>query len=765
MLSLRCFAPVVAVGFLVVRSHAHAQSQPAAQVAVDRVTALLSRMTLEEKAGQLAMWPGGTKPTGPLAAAGSEADIRLGRVGAFLGVWGAETTRRLQRIAVEQSRMKLPLLFTADVIHGFRTIFPVPLAETASWDVDLAQRCARAAAVEASAYGIHWDYAPMVDIARDARWGRVVEGAGEDPYLGSAFAVARVRGFQTAAPADATALLATAKHFVAYGAAEGGRDYNTVDLSERSLRETYLPPFRAAVEAGVASIMPAFNEIAGTPMHANRALLRDVLRGQWGFKGLVVSDYTGIKELMVHGVSATAADAGVLGLSATVDVDMIGGIYWAELPGLVRSGKLPESLLNDAARRVLEAKAQLGLLDDPYRYSDPKREQTRILTPAARALAREAAGKAIVLLKNQAEFLPLRKNLGTLAVVGALADDARAVLGPWSGIGEPADAISILAGIRKAVSPSTRVVYARGAAPSGSDTRGFDEAERAARTADAAVLVVGETVEMSGEASSRTSLGLPGVQQALLERLQATGKPLVVVLMNGRPLALPWLAEHVPAILETWFLGVEAGNAVADVLFGAVNPSGKLPISFPRNVGQVPLYYDHKSTGRPPSETNHYSSKYMDVSWTPLYPFGHGLSYTTFAYDAPRLSATKLGPTDTLTVRVNVRNTGTRAGDEVVQLYLRDDVASFTRPVEALRGFARITLAAGASRELTFTLDQEDFALLDATWQRVVEPGTFTVFVGGSSAQVQSASFSITKAAQLSGPGSAIPRFMRDKRP
>jgi beta-glucosidase len=570
---------------------------------------------------------------------------------------------------------------------------------------------------------------------------------------------------QTAAPADATALLATAKHFVAYGAAEGGRDYNTVDLSERSLRETYFPPFRAAVEAGVASIMPAFNEIAGLPMHANRVLLRDMLRGQWGFKGLVVSDYTGIKELMVHGVSATAVDAGLLGLSATVDVDMISGIYWAELPGLVRSGKLPERLLNDAARRVLEAKAQLGLLDDPYRYSDPKREQTRILTPATRALAREAAGKAIVLLKNQAELLPLRKNLGTLAVVGALADDAREVLGPWSGIGEPADAISVLAGIRTAVSPSTRVVYARGAAPSGSDTRGFDEAERVARTADAVVLVVGETVEMSGEASSRTSLGLPGVQQALLERLQATGKPLVVVLMNGRPLALPWLAEHVPAILETWFLGVEAGNAVAAVLFGDVNPSGKLPSSFPRNVGQVPLYYNHKSTGRPPSETNHYSSKYMDVAWTPLYPFGHGLSYTTFAYDAPRLSATKLGPTDTLTVRVNVRNTGKRAGDEVVQLYLRDDVASFTRPVEALRGFARITLAAGASRELSFTLDQEDFALLDATWQRVVEPGTFTVFVGGSSAQLQSASFSITKAAQLPGPGPAIPRFMRDKRP
>jgi beta-glucosidase len=743
----------------------HAQAQPAPAATSDPVSALLARMTLEEKAGQLAQWSGGRYPTGPSAAAGSEQDIRRGRVGSFLGVWGAEATRRLQRIAVEESRLHVPILFSADVIHGFRTIFPVPLAEAASWDVELAQRCARAAAVEASAYGIHWDYAPMVDIARDARWGRIVEGAGEDPFLGSAFAVARVRGFQDAAPGDATALLATAKHFVAYGAAEGGRDYNTVDVSERSLREIYLPPFRAAVEAGVSAIMPAFNEIAGTPMHAHRALLRDLLRDQWGFSGVVVSDYTGIKELIAHGVSAVPREAGVLALQASIDVDMISGIYWAELPGLVRSGQVPESLLNDAARRVLEAKHKLGLFADPYRYSDPKREQARTLTPEARALAREAAGKSIVLLRNQGELLPLRKNLGTLAVVGALADDARAVLGSWSGIGEVKDAFSVLAGIRAAVAPSTRVVYARGAAPSGNDASGFEEAERAARSADAVVLVVGENPEMSGEASSRTSLGLPGAQQALLERLQATGKPLVVVLMNGRPLALPWMAEHVPAILETWYLGVEAGHAVADVLFGDVNPSGKLPNSFPRNVGQLPVYYDHKPTGRPPSEAERYSSKYLDVAWTPLYPFGYGLSYTSFAYDPLRLSATKLAPTDTLTVRVTVRNTGKRAGDEVVQLYLRDEVASVTRPVAALRGFARVSLAPGQAREVSFTLDQEDFALLDASWQRVVEPGSFTVFVGGSSAQVRAAQFSVTHAARLSGPGSAIPRFMRQKQP
>jgi beta-glucosidase len=754
-----------ALAALLLSAHVQAQAQTEPAAASDPVSALLARMTLEEKAGQLAQWSGGRNPTGPSAAAGSEQDIRRGRVGSFIGVWGAEATRRLQRIAVEESRLHVPILFSADVIHGFRTIFPVPLAEASSWDVDLAERCARAAAVEASAYGIHWNYAPMVDIARDARWGRIVEGAGEDPFLGSAFAVARVRGFQGAAPADATALLATAKHFVAYGAAEGGRDYNTVDVSERSLREIYLPPFRAAVEAGVSAIMPAFNELAGTPMHAHRALVRDLLRDQWGFSGVVVSDYTGIKELLAHGVSAVSADAGVLALQASVDVDMISGIYWAELPGLVRSGRVPESLLNDAARRVLEAKHKLGLLADPYRYSDPKREQARTLTPETRALAREAAGKSIVLLRNQAELLPLRKNLGTLAVVGALADDPRAVLGSWSAIGEAKDAISVLAGIRAAVAPSTRVVYARGASPSGSDASGFDEAERAARGADAVVLVVGETADMNGEASSRTSLGLPGAQQALLERLQATGKPLVVVLMNGRPLALPWMAEHVPAILETWYLGVEAGHAVADVLFGDVNPSGKLPNSFPRNVGQLPLYYNHKSTGRPPSEAVHYSSKYLDVAWTPLYPFGHGLSYTTFAYDPLRLSATKLAPADTLTVRVTVRNTGKRAGDEVVQLYLRDEVASVTRPVAALRGFARVSLAPGQAREVSFTLDQEDFALLDPAWQRVVEPGNFTVFVGGSSAQARAAQFSVSNGARLPGPGSAIPRFMREKQP
>lgn len=718
-------------------------------------------MTLEEKLGQLTQIGGGTQATGPKAATGTEDDIRRGHVGSFLGVWGAETTRRLQRIAVEETRLHVPLLFAADVIHGFRTIFPVPLAEASSWDVALAERSARAAALEATAHGLHWDYAPMVDIARDARWGRVVEGAGEDPFLGSAFAVARVRGLEGGSVADASRMIATAKHFVAYGAAEGGRDYNTVDISERTLREVYLPPFRAAVEAGAGSVMAAFNELAGVPMHANRRLLRDVLRDEWGFRGVLVSDYTGIKELMAHGVAATPLDAARLALSAGVDVDMISGFYLSELPALVQRDPRFSRMIDGAVRRVLEAKASLGLFDDPYRYSDVARETVRTATAESRALSREAARESLVLLENRGQILPLSKRLRTLAVVGALADDARSVLGNWAAVGRPEEAVSILAGIRAAVSPSTRVLYARGASAKSDDTSGFAEAERAARSADAVIAVVGETEDMSGEARSRAWLDLPGAQQALIDRLAAIHKPLVVILLNGRPLALSRLVAETPAVLEAWYPGSEAGNAVADVVFGDHDPSGKLPISFPRAVGQVPIYYAHKPTGRPPNEGEFYSSKYLDVAVTPLYVFGYGLSYTRFEYDNPRLSATHIAPDETLRVNVTVRNTGQRPGNEVVQLYLRDDVASFTRPVRALRGFARVFLSPGAARELTFTLDRDDFALLDADGKRVIEPGTFTVFVGGSSAAERSAQFEVTRGERLAGLGSAIPRFMR----
>jgi beta-glucosidase len=725
------------------------------------IDALLARMTIEEKAGQLSQLAGVNTKTGPGVPVTHEEDVAAGRAGSFLNVWGAETTRALQRIAVEKSRLHVPLLFAGDVIHGFRTLFPVPLAEAASWDVALAQRCARAAAVEASAAGLHWTFAPMVDVTRDARWGRVVEGAGEDPYLGAAFAVARVRGFADAPQGDPSFLLTTAKHFVAYGAAEAGRDYNTVDVSERALREIYLPPFRAALEAGASSVMPAFNEVAGIPMHAHVPLLRDLLRAQWGFQGLVVSDYTGIQELIAHGVAAGRPQAAELGFAATVDIDMVSAIYAQELPALVRSGRVPQQQLDTAVRRVLAAKQRLGLFEDPYRYSDVERERQRTLTAPLRALARQAGHEAIVLLKNERSLLPLKKDIATIAVVGALADDARSALGNWAAGAFAEDAVSVLQGIKRAVSPKTRVLYARGAAPESASTAGFAEAERAARAADLTIVVVGEREVMSGEAQSRSFIGLPGAQQALLERLSATGKPLVAVLMNGRPLSIGWMAEHVPAIVESWFLGVEMGNALADVLFGDVNPSGKLPMTFPRNVGQLPLYYDHKRTGRPPRAAERYTSKYNDVPWTPLYPFGHGLSYTTFRYAAPRLSADKLGPDERLTVSVTLQNTGKRAGEEVVQLYLRDDVASRTPPAMSLRGFARVALAAGASRDVTFTLDQEDFALLDASFQRVLEPGTFTVFVGGSSGELQQAQFTLSAGKVLQGQGPAIPRFLR----
>jgi beta-glucosidase len=678
------------------------------------IDSLVAWMTVEEKLGQLTQ----------VHERGEEeirVEIRAGRVGSLLGSHGAAHLRELQRVAVEESRLKIPLLFALDVLYGFRTIFPVPLAQASSWDPAAVEQAARIVAIEATAAGVHWTYAPMVDIARDPRWGRVVDGAEEDPYLGSVMAAAHVRGFQGTDLSAPNSLLACAKHYVAYGGAEGGRDYNVVDVSERTLRETYLPPFRAAVDAGVATVMPAFNEVVGIPMHANRRLLRDVLRGKWGFDGVVVSDHTGIKELVAHGVAGTPAEAGMLALRAGVDVDMVSQIYVDVLPRLVRAEKLLQAAVDDAVRRVLRAKYRLGLFEDPYRGGDPARERDSMLTPAHLAAAREMARKSTVLLKNERKVLPLSKSIGTLAVIGPLADDAQAPLGRWGGIGRPEDVVTVLAGIRRAVSPATKVLYAKGADVQGTDTSGFTEAVNLASEADAVVLILGEHHGMSGEATSRSTLDLPGMQLELAKAVHATGKPVVVVLMNGRPLSITWLAEHVPAILEAWFLGVQMGPAVADVLFGDVSPSGKLPVTFPRAVGQVPIYYNHKNTGRPPSPTDFFTSKYLDLPWTPLYPFGHGLSYTTFAYRNLRLSALTLRPSDTLTVRVNVTNTGARAGDEVVQLYIRDEVASVTRPVKELRGFQRISLGPGETRTVTFTLDADDLAFYDREMRRVVE--------------------------------------------
>jgi beta-glucosidase len=705
------------------------------------VDSVLNLMTLEEKAGQLHQFNGAWSEAGPTVPDSTFAAIRAGRVGSLIGVFGSRLTRQVQE-AARQSRLRIPLLLAHDVIHGFRTIFPVPIGEASSWDVEAVERSARIAATEASAHGINWTYAPMVDIARDPRWGRVVEGSGEDPFLGAMMAAARVRGFQGDDLSANNTMLATAKHFVAYGSAEGGRDYNVADISERTLHEIYLPPFEAAVQAGVGSFMASFNEVAGVPMHAHRRLLNHVLRQQWGFDGVVISDWTGIMEMLRHGVAQDTAAAAALAINAGVDIDMMALFYLRHLPALVRSGRVKPSTVDDAVRRVLRAKYRLGLFQDPFRYSNEQRERSLTLHPEHIAFARDIARKSIVLLKNDGHVLPLAKELTTIAVIGPLATDTRSALGNWSAAGREGDVVTALDGIRRAL-PTATVRYAKGAAVEGNDTSGFAEAMRAAQDAQVIIAVVGEHQDMSAEARNRTSLDVPGTQVALLQRLHTLGKPIVVVLTNGRPLAIPWIDQHIPAILETWFLGVQTGPALADVLFGDYNPSGKLPITFPRNVGQVPIYYNHKNTGRPPLETDRYTSKYIDAPWTPQYVFGHGLSYTTFKYSPPRLSRQRIRAIDSLFIEVTLTNTGSRAGTEIVQLYLRDNVASVTRPVRALRGFRKVELAPGADAVVKFTLTSRDFALLGPRLQRFVEPGSFTVFVGGSSATDNQATFQV----------------------
>jgi len=709
------------------------------------VDSVLAGMTLEEKAGQLNQLTGLGQPTGPGGAPAGFEQIRRGDVGSFLNVIGRDTVVRLQRIAVEQSRTHIPLLFALDVIHGFRTIFPVPLAEAGSWNPAAAQRSARIAAAEASAQGISWTFAPMVDIARDPRWGRIVEGSGEDPYLGAVMAVARVRGFQGSSLRDPTTIAATAKHFAAYGAAEGGRDYNIADVPERTLRDVYLPPFQAAACAGAATFMAAFNEIAGIPAHADRGLLTDILRGEWRFEGVMVSDWTGIGELLNHGVGGDSGSVGALAMNAGVDIDMVSEIYRKQIPSLVRAGRITQQTLDEVVRRTLRLKYRLGLFENPYRVGNARDVQGATLSTENRTAAREIARESIVLLKNDRNILPLSKDLGTLAVIGALAADSVASLGNWAAIGRGADAVSVLTGIKRAVSSRTRVLHARGASPMDNDSTGIAAALSVAKQADAVVLVIGESPEQSAEAESRADIGLPGAQLRLAQTIVATGKPVVVVLMNGRPLAIQWLHDNVPAIVETWFLGVEHGTATADVLFGDYNPGGKLTATFPRVTGQVPIYYNHRNTGRPPTAEK-YTSKYNDVPWTPLYPFGHGLSYTSFRYGTPRLSATTMRPADSIRVEVDVTNTGKVAGDEVVQLYIRDDVGSVTRPVQELRGFRRVRLTPGETQTIAFAIDVQDLAFHDAALARVAEPGNFTVFVGGSSADTKQLRFRLETA-------------------
>jgi beta-glucosidase len=689
-----------------------------------RLDDLLARMTLEEKVGQLVQYSGFTDDR---AAA-----IREGRIGSLLNVIGAENTNRVQRIAVEESRLGIPLLFGLDVIHGYRTIFPIPLATAASWDPALVTAMESIAAREARAAGVHWTFAPMIDIARDPRWGRISEGAGEDPHLGAVMAAARVRGFQGDDVAAADRVLACLKHYVAYGAAVAGRDYNSVDLSERSLREIYLPPYQAGVQAGAGSLMSAFNLLNGVPTTANTFTINQILRGELGFDGFIVSDWNSVGELIVHGYAADARDAARLALGATVDMDMMGGIYAGELADLVRTGVVPAASLDAAVRRVLRAKFALGLFDHPY--VDPARERAVTLREDHVAAARDAAGRSMVLLKNEGALLPLAGSARSIALIGPLADNRTDLLGSWHAMGQPQDVVTVLEGVRRRAGPAATVTYAQGSTITGQERDGFAQAVEAARGADVAIVVVGELEYETGEAASRASIDLPGVQQALIEAVHATGTPVVAVIMSGRPLAIPWLAEHVPAILQAWHPGVQGGNAVADVLWGDVNPSAKLPVSLPRSVGQVPIYYATDMTGRPATEQK-FTSRYLDLPTTPLYPFGHGLSYTTFAYGDLVVSADTIAPGDTIAVSATVTNTGAAAGAEVVQLYIRDLVSSVVRPVKELEGFARITLQPGERQTVRFTLGPRELGFYNQDMQWVVEPGAFAVWIGRSSAE------------------------------
>lgn len=695
-----------------------------------RVDSLLALMTLEEKIGQMTLFTTDWGSTGPTIREGYTEDIRKGRCGALFNSHTVKFTRELQRIAVEETRLKIPLIFGYDVIHGYKTIFPIPLGEAASWDMEAIEKSARIAAAEAAAAGLHWTFAPMVDVSRDPRWGRVMEGAGEDTWLGCRIAEARVRGFQGKGIGHTDAVLACVKHYAAYGAPAAGRDYNTVDMSERFFREYFLPPYEAAVKAGAATVMTAFNDYDGVPATGNRYLMTDILRNEWGFKGFVVTDYTSMNEMVSHGVVATEKEAGELSLHAGVDMDMQGAIYQRFLEQSVREGKASAATIDEAVRRILRVKFQLGLFENPYKFCDENREKQVVFSAEHRAAARDVARKSVVLLKNEGGVLPLSKSVN-IAVIGPLADNKTDLIGNWSGAGDGNSCISLLEGI-KSVCTGT-VTHAEGCEVESTRKSGYLKAMEVARKADVVVVAVGERAMMSGEAAARAEIGLPGVQEELIKGLVALGKPVVVVLMNGRPLAIPEVDRTAPAILEAWWLGTETGHALADILFGDYNPSGKLPMTFPRSVGQVPIYYNEKSTGRPFDPNSKWTSKYIDMPNTPLYPFGYGLSYTTFEYSDPKPNKMTFKKGEPLRISVTVRNTGKRAGEEVVQLYVRDLVGSVTRPVRELKGFRKIMLAPGEAKTVEFTLNDTDFSFYRKDMSFGSEPGDFEIMVGGNS--------------------------------
>jgi len=704
-----------------------------------KIEELLNKMTIDEKIGQLSLFQSEGAVTGPAMNNNYYKLIKEGKAGAVFNIYKVDNVRDLQKIASEESRLKIPLIFGYDVIHGYRTIFPIPLAQSSSWDIKAIEVSERIAATEATAEGLNWTFATMVDIARDPRWGRVSEGSGEDTWLGCRIAEARVRGFQGSDLSDSNTLLACAKHFAAYGAPQAGRDYNTVDISQVSLYEWYLPPYKACVDAGVGSVMTAFNEIAGVPSTSNKWLLTDLLRKNWGFKGFVVTDYGAINELVNHGVATDEKQAAGLALNAGVDMDMQGGSYLNSLADLLKEKKITLKQINDAVRVVLEAKFKLGLFDDPYRYCNKERQDKELMTSENLAFARKFVARSCVLLKNDNQTLPIPVMVKTIAVIGPLADSKRDMLGSWYAAGEWEKCITLLEGIRSHVGKDITIVYEKGCNAANLDKSGFDKALKAASSADYVILALGEEGEMTGEAASRTDLDLPGVQNELAELVIGTGKPVAVVLFNGRPLTITKLNSMAPAILETWFGGTQAGNGISDVIFGDVNPAGKLTMTFPRNVGQIPLFYNAKNTGRPynpdiPDEK--YVSRYIDVTNDPLYPFGYGLSYTTFAYSGLVVDTTG----NRLTIKVKVKNTGNRDGEEVTQLYVQDKVGSITRPVKELKGFKKIMLKKGETATLTFSLEKDDVAFYHPDLKKYWEPGEFIIYIGTNSKETISKS-------------------------
>jgi len=712
-----------------------------------KVDSVLRLMTLDEKIGQMNQYNGDWDATGPITKDGDKQNqIRKGMLGSMLNVTGVEHTRQLQEIAME-SRLKIPLLFGQDIIHGYRTIFPIPLAEASSWDTATIRLSARIAATEAAAAGVQWTFAPMVDIARDPRWGRVMEGAGEDPYLGSAIAAARVRGFQGKGLGNTDALMACAKHFAAYGAAIGGRDYNSVDMSDRTLFEIYLPPFQAAVDAGAATLMNSFNDLNGVPATGNRFLQRDILKGNWKFKGFVVSDWGSIGEMINHGFAKDGYEAALEAVTAGSDMDMESRSYINNLSRLVKEGKVKIQLIDDAVRRILRKKFEMGLFDDPFKFCNKEREQRQWNNAENLRAEKMIAEKSVVLLKNENHLLPLNKQTKTIALVGPFVKAVRDNLGFWS-YSWPDDTVRIVTqfqGIENKLGTNARLLYAKGCEINDSSQAGFAEAIEAAKRADVVIMSLGEASDWSGEAKSRSNIHLPGVQEELVKAVSMTGKPVVVLINAGRPLIFNWTADHVAAILYTWWLGTEAGDAIADILFGDYNPSAKLPISFPRTEGQIPIYYNHFNTGRPATSDSDrfYRSAYIDLSIYPKFPFGFGLSYAEFTYSNIHLSSSSMRANQPIKATVTVTNTGNYEGEETVQLYIQDLVGSVVRPVKELKGFQKIFLKKGESKQVSFTIDIDKLKFYNSQLKYQAEPGDFKIYIGGNSRDLQEAPFSL----------------------